>query len=201
MLANGMRLTEAQLALSTALGVPAAVLPMSDDPVRTLVTSAAGVAPLQEFLIKARSEGPVEDVQFRGAGAAAPSPEVLAAIGAARAIVIGPSNPVISIGPIVAVPGLRAALDVAAAPIVAVSPLVRGTVVKGPTEPFMQWLGHPLSSDGIADIYGPLIDGLVADEQAERVLTLQTDVLMDTPAARARVAEQALTFALGLAAS
>ena len=116
----------------------------------------------------------------------------------ARAIVIGPSNPVISIGPILAVAGIRSVLTDSAAPVVGVSPLVGGKVVKGPTEPFMEWTGEPMTSTGIARLYEGLVDGLVADERTELVPVLETDVLMDDPAARARVAEEALRFALAL---
>ena len=198
MLTGGARLTETQLQLAAALGVRARVLPMSDDPVRTLVFARGRSWGLQEFLIKGDGQGPVEDVQFRGAGDAGTTPEAVAAIADARAILIGPSNPVISVAPILAVADLRAALEAAKAPVVAVSPLVGGTVLKGPTETFMRWLGHPLTSDGIAEVYGALIDGLVADERSGLVPTLETDVLMDAEEARARVAERALTFALGL---
>jgi LPPG:FO 2-phospho-L-lactate transferase len=201
MLAAGARLTDAQLALNRALGVRVAVLPMSDRPVRTQVVARGRAWGLQEFLIKGRGDGPVEDVEFRGARTAAPTPEVLVAISHARAVIIGPSNPVISIGPILSVNGLRQALDRTTAPIVAVSPIVRGAVVKGPTEPFMEWLEQPLHSDGIAAVYSGLIDGLVADQRAELAPTLETDVLMDTVEARARVADAALTFALGLGRS
>ena len=200
-LADGTRLTDAQGAISAALGVGAAVLPMSDTPVRTRVLAQGRWWALQEFLIEGRGEGPVDGVDFRGANAAAPTPEVLAAIADARAVVIGPSNPVISIGPILAVDGLRTALQRTAAPVVAVSPLVGGAVVKGPTEPFMQWRGEPLTSSGIANLYEGLIDGLVADERSEHVPLLETDVLMDTPAARARVAAETLRFALALGGS
>ena len=200
-LADGTRLTDAQGAISAALGVGAAVLPMSDTPVRTRVLAQGRWWALQEFLIEGRGEGPVDGVDFRGANAAAPTPEVLAAIADARAVVIGPSNPVISIGPMLAIDGLRAALQRTAAPVVAVSPLVGGAVVKGPTEPFMQWRGEPLTSSGIANLYEGLIDGLVADERSEHVPLLETDVLMDTPAARARVAAETLRFALALGGS
>jgi LPPG:FO 2-phospho-L-lactate transferase len=199
MLAAGERLTVAQLTLGRAVGVNVRVLPMSDRPVRTMVTARGRSWGLQEFLIRGGGEGPVEDVDFKGALNAAPSPEVLAAIESARAIVIGPSNPVISIGPILAVSGMRTAIEQSSAPTVAVSPLVRGAVVKGPTEPFMQWLGQPLGSDGIVAIYTGLIDGLIADEPSAALPTLETDVLMDTPESRARVAAAALTFACGLA--
>jgi LPPG:FO 2-phospho-L-lactate transferase len=140
----------------------------------------------------------VQDVEFHGARAARPTPEVQAAIAAAQAIIIGPSNPVISIGPMLAVPGFREALNETRAPVVAVSPLVGGEVVKGPTAAFMEFTGLPLTADGIAAYYEGVIDGLVADERTDRVPVLETDVLMATPEARQRVAKEALTFALAL---
>jgi LPPG:FO 2-phospho-L-lactate transferase len=197
-LEHGERLTDAHATIARAIGAPGRVLPMSDSPVRTRVMAGGRWWPFQEFMIRARGEGPVEDVDFRGAGNARPSPEVLEAIAAARAIVIGPSNPVISIDPILAVPGIRAAISDSPAPVVAVSPLVAGAVLKGPTESFMAWAGRPLSSDGIAAHYDGVIDGLVADTRAELVPVLETDVLMDTPSARRRVAEETLRFALAL---
>jgi LPPG:FO 2-phospho-L-lactate transferase len=137
-------------------------------------------------------------VDVRGAAAARPTPEVLDALAGARAIVIGPSNPVISIGPILAVPGLADALRSSAAPVVAVSPLVRGQVLKGPTDAFMAWAGHPLSSDGIAAHYDGLLDGLVADERAESLPTLETDVELSDADSRRRVARATLEFAAAL---
>ena len=195
---EGVSLTEAHARLLRALNVGARVLPMSDRPVRTRVLAHGRWWSLQEFLIAAGGRGPVEDVDFRGVRAAAATPEVLEAIAGARAIVIGPSNPVISIGPILATSGLRAALDAARAPIVAVSPLVQGKVLKGPTAAFLEWSGQPLSSDGIAALYAGLLDGLVADERTDAVPVLETEVLMDTPAARRALAEQTLSFALAL---
>jgi LPPG:FO 2-phospho-L-lactate transferase len=200
-LAEGQRLTDAHLALARKLGVGGRVLPMSDAPVRTRVSAHGRWWPFQEFMIKGRGEGPVEDVEFHGAKAAAPTHEVIEAISAARAIVIGPSNPVISIGPMLALADLRSALRDSRAPLVAVSPLVHGKVVKGPTEPFMQWAGHELSSDGIAAAYAGTICGLVADERTDLVPVLQTDVLMDTADSRRRVAEETLRFAMALASS
>lgn len=199
MLAAGVRLTDAHAAIASALGVRARVLPMCDDPVRTRVISDGHVWPFQEFMIKAGGTGQVQDVDFRGARAATPSPEVLGAIAGAQAIVIGPSNPVVSIGPILALDGIRAALCEARAPVVAVSPLVGGGVVKGPTELFMQWAGQPLNAKGIAALYEGVIDGLVADERASGVPVLETDVLMADAGARRRVAEETLRFALALA--
>ena len=198
-LADGARLTEALDVLRESLGVPGRVRPMSDDRVRTKVRHAGRWWPLQEYLIRARAAAPVDGVEFEGAAAARPAPEALEAIAAARAIVIGPSNPVISIGPILAVPGLREALSAAPAPVVAVSPLVGGQVLKGPTDAFMQWAGNSLDADGIAAGYAGLIDGLVADERTDAVPVLQTDVLLDTPEARRRVADETLAFADALA--
>ncbi len=195
---DGARLTEAHARICASLGVRARVLPMTDAPVRTRVMADGSWFSLQEFLIRRRGEGPVQDVDFRHAAAASPSPEVLEAIASARAIVIGPSNPVISIGPILAVPGLSKALADSPAAVVAVSPLVEGQVLKGPTEAFLRWARHSVSSTGVAGIYEGIIDGLVADQRTRGVPVLETSVLMDDGAARRRVAEQTLQFAVGL---
>jgi LPPG:FO 2-phospho-L-lactate transferase len=149
-------------------------------------------------MIRMRAADPVEDVDVRGARAATATPEVLEALSNARAILIGPSNPVISIGPILALRDLRAALERSSAPVVAVSPLVRGEVVKGPTEAFLRWAGWPLSSAGIAAAYRGVIDGLVADQGAAGLPVLETEVLMNGAQGRRRLAEQTLRFALSL---
>jgi LPPG:FO 2-phospho-L-lactate transferase len=198
-LAAGDRPTEVADALRRALGVRGRVLPMADSPVRTCVRARGSWHPFQFFMIRERAVGPVEHVEFRGAESAAAPPEALAALAAARAIVIGPSNPVISIGPILAVPALREAIAASAAPVVAVSPLVGGRVLKGPTDAFLAWAGRPLSTDGIAAHYGGLLDGLVADEPAAELPTLETDVAMPDAAARRRVAAETLSFARSLA--
>ncbi len=197
----GRRLTEAQGDIATALGVEARVLPMSDHPVRTHVLAHERWWPFQEFMIRGQARGPVDDVDFRGARASRASPEALAAVAQARTIIIGPSNPVISIGPILAVDDLHRAIDEAAAPVVAVSPIVDGEVVKGPTAAFMQWAGHDLDGAGVAAMYAGLIDGLVADGAVQDVALLQTDTLMNTTRDRARVAEKTLNFALTLTQS
>jgi LPPG:FO 2-phospho-L-lactate transferase len=193
---DGQRLTDAQAEIVRALGVKARVLPMSDKPVRTRVLSAGQWWPLQEFLIKQRGE--VLDVEFRGGRAAPPTPEVLDAITTARAIIIGPSNPVISIGPILALDGVKQAIGDADAPVVAVSPLVGGKVLKGPTVEFMRWSGEPPSSDGIVSTYRGLLDGLVADQPAAGPPVLETDVLMDGAEGRRALAAATLEFTLGL---
>jgi LPPG:FO 2-phospho-L-lactate transferase len=198
-LAEGARLTDAIDEARRALGVAARVLVPSDDPVRTRVRAGGRWHAFQEFMIRERAAGPVEDVEFRGADAARPSPRVLEAIAGASAVIIGPSNPVISIGPILAVPGIGDALSATAAPVVAVSPLVGGAVLKGPTDAFLAWAGHDLDSDGIAGAYDGLLDGLVADQRAEGLPTLETDVGLGDPEARRRVAGEVLAFAAALA--
>jgi LPPG:FO 2-phospho-L-lactate transferase len=197
-LAEGARLTDAIDEARSAFGVPARVLPATDDELRTHVRAGGEWHAFQEFMIRLRGAA-VEDVEFRGASEAAPTPEVLDAITDARAVVIGPSNPVISIGPMLAVPGIREALAATAAPVIAVSPLVGGQVLKGPTDAFLRWAGHPLSSEGIAAAYSGLLDGLVADSRADSVPTLETDVLLADAESRRRVADETLAFASALA--
>ena len=198
LLAEGKRLTEAHEQITRTLGVSACVLPMSDNPVRTRVLAHGRWWPFQEFMINGRAEGPVDDVEFAGARAAQLTIEAREAIAAARAIVIGPSNPVISIEPILALPGAREALSDSPAPVVAVSPIVRGEVLKPATVPFMAWAGQPLNATGIAAYYAGVIDGLIADERAAGLPVLQTDVMMDDADGRRRLAQQALDFALAL---
>jgi LPPG:FO 2-phospho-L-lactate transferase len=195
---RGGRLTEAHAAITKAFGVPARVLPMSDHPVRTRVHAHGRWWPFQEFMIRARGGGPVDDVDFHGVRSAPATLEVLEAIAGARAIVIGPSNPIISIGPILALPGLAEAIAASKAPVVAVSPLVEGEVVKGPTRAFMEWAGRPLTSQGVVDSYEGLLDGLVADQRADGLPVLETDVLMQSQEARRRLADESLRFALAL---
>jgi len=199
MLAEGFSPTAALARLGAAIGVRTRVLPMSDEPVRTWVRTPTGWHGFQEFMIRERAAGPVEGLEFRGAERARPSDEVLAAIAGASAIVIGPSNPLASIGPILAVPGMREAIAAAGAPVLAVSPIVGGEVLKGPTEAFMAFAALECGADGIADFYGALLDGIVADENVGRLPTLQIDTRMDGPAERARVARQTLEFAAALA--
>ncbi len=179
----------------------ARVLPMSDDPVRTWVrTGAAGWCSFQEFMIRERAAGVIDGLEYRGAEQARASEQALAAIAGARAIVIGPSNPLASIAPILAVPGIREALHASSAPIVAVSPIVDGEVLKGPTASFMAFAALDCSAAGVADFYGELLDGIVADEDVARLPTLHTDTRMADAAGRARVAEQTLSFAAALTA-
>ena len=195
LLRSGRRLTEAHAEVVRAVGLDARVLPMCDEPVRTHVRAAGRVRPIQEFMIVDRAKPAIEGVELRGSDAARPTPEVLAAIEDAEAIVIGPSNPVISIGPILAVPGLRAAVARAPAPVIAISPFVGGRAVKGPTEAFCAHAGIDPSARGIAAAYAGIVGGLVADEPVQGVPAFEIDTLMDTPADRARVARAALDLA------
>ena len=200
---EGGRPTDAQAQIARGLGVEAKVLPMSDAPVRTKVLTAAGRRDLQEYLIVDRGEPAVVGVELEGIESAEPSREVLAALHAAEAIVIGPSNPVISIGPILAVPGLRDAIAASPAPVVAVSPYVAGQVVKGPTDRFMEALNRPTTAAGVASLYAGLIDGMVVDEgdpdpPPVEVATLAPPTLMEGAGGRARVARIVLDYATSL---
>ena len=197
-LREGARLTTTLAELAHALGVSARVLPMSDEPVRTRVQVGGHWLELQEFLIRHRGAGPVQDVQFAGAPEARPTREVLEAIAEARAIIVGPSNPIISIGPILAVAGLRDALMQAPAPVVAVSPIVGGKVLKGPTDAFLAWTGVASSAEGVAGLYAGLLDGMVADEPVQTVASLRADTLMVDAASRRAVATESLAFAESL---
>jgi len=197
----GRTLTQAQQAVVDALGVRARVLPMSDQRVATWVETGGRKLPFQEFMIVERAQGPVDSVELRGLHRAPPTDAVLQAVAEADAIVIGPSNPVISIGPILALPGMREALRSAPAPVVAVSPFVGGRSLKGPTEAFCGQAGIPLSAAGIARAYSEVIDGVVADEPADGLPELVTDTLMETQEQRERLAREVLDFATSLRAT
>jgi LPPG:FO 2-phospho-L-lactate transferase len=191
----GQRLTEAHAAVVEAIGVGARVLPMSDQRVSTWVGAAGRLLPFQEYMIVQGAPAPVEEVELRGLEQARPTDDVLAALGEANAIVIGPSNPLVSIGPVLALPGMREALSGAPAPVVAVSPLVGGRSLKGPTEAFCAYAGIELSATGIAGAYGEVVDGMVADEEVTGLAGLVTNTVMDTVTASRRLAEETLEFA------
>ncbi|HEU4461880.1 MAG TPA: 2-phospho-L-lactate transferase [Solirubrobacterales bacterium] len=200
---DGGRPTDAQAQIARGLGVEARVLPMTDTPVRTQVITPAGPRALQEYLILDGGKPPVEGVQLEGIEAAEPTPEALEAIRVAEAIVLGPSNPVISIGPILAVPGMREAIAASPAPVVAVSPYVAGEVVKGPTDRFMEGIGRPTTAAGVASLYAGLIDGMVVDEgdpdpPPAEIPTLAAPTLMEGAAGRLRLARIVLDYAATL---
>src|SRR6187397_2522988 len=195
----GGRLTDAQAQIARALGVAATVLPMCEAPVRTRVRTAAGERGLQEYLIVDRGEPEVLGVELKGIAEAEASPEVVEALSRAEAIVIGPSNPVISIGPILAVAGVREAIAASGAPVVAVSPFVAGQVVKGPTDRFMAAIGRPSTAAGVASLYAGLIDAMVVDEgdpdpPPAEIPTLAAQTLMEGAAGRLRLARIVLDY-------
>jgi LPPG:FO 2-phospho-L-lactate transferase len=199
-IAEGGRPTDAQAQIARGLGVEARVLPMTDAPVRTQVITPAGPRALQEYLILDGGQPPVEGVQLEGIEAAEPTPEALAAIRDAEAIVLGPSNPVISIGPILALPGMREAIAASPAPVLAVSPYVAGEVVKGPTDRFMEGIGRPTTAAGVASLYAGLIDAMVVDEgdpdpPPAEIPTLSAQTLMEGAAGRVRLARIVLDYA------
>jgi len=202
--AEGGTLTGAQRQIGRALGVRARVLPMCEQAVRTRVATPAGWRSIQEFLILDHGQSAIEDVALDGLEEARPTPEVLAALAEADAILVGPSNPVISIGPILSVPGMREAIAASAAPVVAVSPFVAGRAVKGPTEAFMAAIGRPVSAAGVASLYEGLLDAMVVDAGdpdpgPEGVPLLACPTLMEGPAGRRALAEDVLGFAQTLA--
>jgi LPPG:FO 2-phospho-L-lactate transferase len=200
---DGGRPTDAQAQIARGLGVEARVLPMTDTPVRTQVITPAGPRALQEYLILDGGQPAVEGVQLEGIEAAEPTPEALEAIRVAEVIVLGPSNPVISIGPILAVPGMREAIAASPAPVVAVSPYVAGEVVKGPTDRFMEGIGRPTTAAGVSSLYAGLIDGMVVDEgdpdpPPAEIQTLAAPTLMEGAAGRLRLARIVLDYAATL---
>jgi LPPG:FO 2-phospho-L-lactate transferase len=201
-LRSGARLTDAQAEIAAALGARAAVLPMCDEPVRTRLRTPGGWLELQEYLVREHAEPAVNEVELSGIEQARPTPEVLAALAAAEVIIIGPSNPVISIGPILAVPGLRAAIADSPATVVAVSPFVAGEIVKGPTRELMEAVGAAPSTAGVVELYDGLIEGLVVDvedpDPPERLPTRLLPTLMRDDSTRRQVAEAAVEFACEL---
>ena len=195
LLESGLSLSEAQASLTSGLGITASVIPMSDDRVRTTVVSGGRTLTLHEFLIGTRGAAPIEDVRFEGAAQAAASPAALAAIAAADAIVIGPSNPILSIGPILAIAEIRHAIEAAGAPVIAVSPIVGGKVLKGPTAACLAWAGRDADAGGVAAQYGSLIDAIVADEPVAGIRCLQCDTWMGAAPARRELARATLELA------
>jgi LPPG:FO 2-phospho-L-lactate transferase len=202
-LRSGGRQTDAQAQIARGVGARATVLPMCDEPVRTKVLTDVGRRDLQEYLILDGGKPDVLGVELDGIAEARPTSEVVNALRAADAIVIGPSNPVISIGPILAVPGMREAIVDSPAPVVAVSPYVGGLVVKGPTNKFMEALGRPTSAAGVASLYAGLIDAMVVDEgdpdpPPADLPHLVAPTLMERAAGRRSVARTVLDYAASL---
>jgi LPPG:FO 2-phospho-L-lactate transferase len=168
-LAEGASLSEVTAEVSAAWGVDVVLRPMSDDPVATMMQTAQGEIGFQDYFVKHRHSVPVSGVRFAGADAARPAPGVLDALARAAVVVICPSNPIVSIGPILAVPGLREALAARRDSTVAVSPIVAGAALRGPADRLMAELGHEVSVVGVARLYAPLAATLVVDEADARL--------------------------------
>jgi LPPG:FO 2-phospho-L-lactate transferase len=198
-LARGETLSAITRRFGETWGVAVTMLPMSDDRVATHLATDEGDLPFQRYFVERRCMPVVSAVHFDGALVARPAPGVIEAIGAARVILIAPSNPYLSVDPILAVPAIRAALAEATAPVVAVSPIVGGKAVKGPTGKLMDELGIAVTPASIARHYEGIIDGLLVDERdapGELAIAHDTaDTLMSTLDDRARVARAALALA------
>jgi LPPG:FO 2-phospho-L-lactate transferase len=168
LLREGRALSEATRSIAASFGVPATVLPMSDDPVRTRLLGPEGWLDFQEYFVRQKAQVDVRDVMYSGAGAAVPAPGVVEALRAAHAVIVCPSNPITSIGPILAVPGVTDALTETTATTVAISPIVGSDAVSGPAGRLMAASGLAVSAVGIARAYARWLDVLVFDEQDRR---------------------------------
>ncbi len=208
----GRRLTDICLALQGALGLATPILPMSDEPVRTHVHTAAGWLAFQDWFVRLHQEPEVDEVRFDGIDAAEPTPEVVSALMMADIIIVAPSNPLVSIGPILAIDRLRSEIDDArrrGIPVVAVSPIVAGRALRGPADRMLASAGHEATALGVARVYSGLISGFVLDTadatledaiRATGVETLVTDTIMVDDPTRARLAADVIAFAASMAA-
>lgn len=202
-LATGQSLSTITSALAKSLGLSVQVLPMSNDSVRTWLQTDMGELAFQHYFVREQCKPKVQHIEFRGAAQAQPAPEVLQALQDPNlgAIILCPSNPYLSIAPILAIPGMREQLRAAGVPIIAVSPLVGGQAVKGPTTKIMQELELPVSALQIVEHYAGLIDGFVLDQRDAhladqiKIPVAIIDTLMKTSEERIRVAEETLAFA------
>jgi LPPG:FO 2-phospho-L-lactate transferase len=202
----GARPTEVALGLQRSLGIAARILPMSDEPVRTEVRTDDGWLEFQEYFVHRHQAPTVHEVRFRGIEAARPTSEILDALADAEIVAIAPSNPIVSVGPILAVPGFRDALAAVrqrGVPIVAVSGIVGGKALRGPADRMLFSLGHESSALGVARLYAGLIDGLILDALDEDlaasvevlgVRAFTTNTLMTDDATRAQLAREVLAF-------
>jgi len=203
-LRQGLRLTEVTDRLRRAFGLQTTILPMCDAPVRTLVHTDEGDLPFQHYFVRRRCEPLLIDLSFVGVEAAHVSDEVTRALARADLIIFCPSNPYLSIDPILSVPGLRQTLRRVNVPKVAVSPIVSGRAIKGPAAKIMQELGVMSSPLTVVDRYDDILTGFVLDEtdraisDAVQVPTLVTDTIMSDRASKARLAEEVLAFARDL---
>ena len=206
-LGAGEPLSAVMAGLATALGVQAALLPMADTPVATLVDTDAGRLAFQDYFVRRHHGDVVRGLSFAGIAEARPPAALAPALAACDAVVFCPSNPLVSIGPILAVPGVRAAIAGCRAPRVAVSPIVGGKALRGPADQMLAALGHEPSALGVARLYADLLDGIVIDEVdaalAPRIADLGLRVavaqtVMQTEADRIELAARVLAFCAAL---
>ncbi len=204
LLAKGRPLSEVTQVISEKLGLRQRILPMSDQRTQTRIATPIGELSFEEYFVKRWYQDPVESVRFAGATECDPAPRVIEAIAAAEAILIAPSNPVTSIGPILAVPGIREALQKTSAPVVAISPIIGTAAVSGPAGNLMAAQGLEVSIAGIANAYADFLDILLAhDTDLEAAKSVRegnvqihcADILMRTVEDRTRVAAAALSLA------
>jgi LPPG:FO 2-phospho-L-lactate transferase len=197
MLAEGKSLTEAAESIRAALGVKSRILPMSDQPVPTIIDSDEGALHFQEYLVKRRAEPVVRGIRYDGVESARPAPGVLEAIRDADRIIVCPSNPLISIGPILAVGGIREALRARRKDVIAVCPIVGGKSLKGPSDKMLVQLGYESSAQAVANLYADFTGTFVldpADEtHVEKIKELDMKVaviptVMKTPADKRKLA-------------
>ncbi len=165
LLKQGVPLSEISERIRRTLGVRARILPMTDTHTPTTIITDAGELHFQEYLVKHRAQPIVQGIRFENIEQAQAAPGVLAAIQQSRAVIVCPSNPLISIGPILAVPGVRAALQQIAAKVIAISPVVGGASLKGPTDRMLAQLGHDVSATQIARLYADFLDAFIVDTQ------------------------------------
>lgn len=207
-LRSGVTLSDVTVELAGALGIAARILPMCDESVATLIETADGLLEFQEYFVRRGHDDDVLGIQFRGVETATVPEPVAKALGQADVMILCPSNPFVSVGPILALPGLREHLRQLTMPIVAVSPIVGGQALKGPAGQMLANLGHEVSPVGVAALYQDFLTGMVIDEQdaglSERISDLGiavhvTDTIMHTEEDRARLAEETLVFAESLA--
>jgi LPPG:FO 2-phospho-L-lactate transferase len=176
LLREGRPMHEIVAGLARDWGLECAVMPMTNEPVRTMITGPDGELAFQEYMVRLRTEVDVRSIRFEGIETATPAPGVIESLSEAEAVILAPSNPFVSIGPILAVPGIRSALESTKAVRVAISPIIAGQVVKGPAAKMMTTLGYEVSAVGVAKIYAGLIDLFVLDEQ-DRALAPDVEAL------------------------
>ena len=206
-LREGQTLTEVTKRLADGLGIRAAIVPMTDDPVATMVQTLDGELAFQDYFVRRQQQDEVTGIRFAGIEQASATQEALNAIDSAELIVFCPSNPIVSIGPLLAIPELRAAVEQSRAPRVGVSPIIAGKALKGPADKMLRSLGYEASAAAVATILRPLIDGYVLDEQdvdaipAIEALGIPAQALqtiMGGTEDRARLGREVIEFGLSL---